>query len=136
MSLYADTLLSCEKEGGLERLVGVRLGNVGFKRIAIPLGTLPWERSDAGNRDTRSRGIRRARQTRLNSDQEALRNVALMSLLQMVESLEPLLKSVSGKNSEEWSYWWASMMTDLHDPTKTPFQGECLEIGSWWATRL
>jgi hypothetical protein len=59
-----------------------------------------------------------------------------LSVVQMIESLEPLLKEVSGKNSEEWGHWWTSMMADLMDPSRGAVSGECLEIGAWWATKV
>ena len=72
----------------------------------------------------------------MSPDQMALRQTALLSVVQMIESLEPLLKEVSGKNSEEWGHWWASMMADLMDPTRGAISGECLEMGAWWATKI
>jgi len=44
--------------------------------------------------------------TTLTEDQAALRYTALLVVIQMIESLEPLLKEVSGKNQEEWQRWW------------------------------
>jgi hypothetical protein len=73
----------------------------------------------------------------LTPDQAALRQTALLTILQMIESLEPLLKEASGKNSEEWSHWWAAMMAELLDPaSKNALAGECLEIGAWWASKI
>jgi hypothetical protein len=42
----------------------------------------------------------------LTEEQAALRYTALLVVIQMIESLEPLLKEVSGKNQEEWQRWW------------------------------
>ena len=42
----------------------------------------------------------------LTDEQAALRYTALLVVIQMIESLEPLLKEVSGKNQEEWQRWW------------------------------
>jgi len=55
-------------------------------------------------------------------------------VIQMIESLEPLLKEVSGKNQEEWQRWWGFMMTNLLEQ-KGASSGECLEVGVWWATK-
>ena len=40
----------------------------------------------------------------------------------------------SGKKKDEWDRWWGNMMTDLfeHDGT---VNGECLEVGNWWARK-
>ncbi|KAK0881839.1 hypothetical protein LTR87_004428 [Friedmanniomyces endolithicus] len=124
------------------------LSNVGMRRVAIPLGELRWERdshkhtrsnSDVATAASKKKGKAKLSDSGLTLDQLALRQTALLTVLQMIESLEPLLKEVSGKNSEEWSYWWASMMADLLDPSdssKAASTGEVLEVGAWWATKL
>lgn len=105
-----------------------------FRRIAIPLSELDWEQ-DADDRGRRARSRGRAKIARLNHDQLAIRETALLTIVQMIESLEPILKEASGKTAEEWSYWWGSMMGSLLTPGKRPLNGECLEIGAWWATK-
>jgi SAM-dependent methyltransferase len=117
------------------------LSEVGIRRVAIPLGSLRWERdaSKQGRGDEASPdgiGKGKNRERNLSPDQVALRQTALLSVVQMIESLEPLLKEVSGKNSEEWGGWWTSMMADLMDPSRGAISGECLEIGAWWATKV
>jgi len=119
------------------------LGDVGVRRVAIPLGELRWEREGlltpplADSSVAPSKGKSRQQAGKqLTADQFALRQTALLTVLQMIESLEPLLKEVSGKNSEEWSHWWASMLADLLDPSRGALTGECLEVGAWWATKL
>ena len=121
------------------------LGGIGARRVAIPLGELRWERdgskhsrnpSDAHDSVIAKGKSKVADRGGLTPDQAALRQTALLTVLQMIESLEPLLKEASGKNSEEWSHWWASMMADLLDPSKGVLTGECLEIGAWWASKL
>ncbi|KAK3069863.1 hypothetical protein LTR53_011473 [Teratosphaeriaceae sp. CCFEE 6253] len=121
------------------------LTNVGMRRVAIPLGELRWERdshkhtrsnSDLAESPARKKGKAKLSNQLLTQDQLALRQTALLTVLQMIESLEPLLKEVSGKNAEEWSYWWASMMAELLDPAKGASTGEVLEVGAWWATKV
>ncbi|KXT16031.1 hypothetical protein AC579_7132 [Pseudocercospora musae] len=119
------------------------LEDVGFRRVAIPLGELRWEkdapkakRIGNGHDSRMSVGSRGKPFTRiLTREQAALRQTALMTVLQMIESFEPMLKEASGKNSEEWSLWWSAMMAELMDPTKAALTGECLEMGAWWATK-
>lgn len=72
----------------------------------------------------------------LTPDQAALRQTALMTVLQFIQSMEPLLKEVSGKTSDEWSNWCSGMMTDLLDPSQAGLSGECLELGVWWTQRV
>jgi SAM-dependent methyltransferase len=121
------------------------LGDVGFRRVAIPFSELRWEREnfdhshsagEAVDSPLSSKGKSKLNDRVLTEEQAELRQTALLTALQKVESLEPLLKEVSGKNSEEWSHWWASMMADLLDPSKAALSGECLELGAWWATKL
>lgn len=127
------------------------LGDVGIRRVAVPLGELRWERDDVPSpshvrrksdlnafdiaEPPLAKGKAKIPESGLTADQIAIRSTALLTVLQMIESLEPLLKDVSGKNAEEWSHWWASMMTDLMDPKGTG-TGECLEVGVWWATKI
>lgn len=123
------------------------LCDVGTRRIAVPLRELNWEKERAADRKhsrtksdvnpapvAKGKGKAGAVESFLTAEQTALRSTALLTVLQMVESLEPLLKEVSGKNTEEWSHWWASMMSSLLDH-KGPATGECLEVGAWWATK-
>ncbi|TKA32177.1 hypothetical protein B0A50_01425 [Salinomyces thailandicus] len=110
------------------------LENVGVRRVAVPLGELRWER-ESGTEPLLS-PKRKGKAGELTTEQYELRQTALMTVLQKIESLEPLLKDVSGKNSEEWSHWWASMMSALLDPSRGAITGECLEMGAWWATKL
>lgn len=131
------------------------LTDIGFRRVAVPFGELRWEKETVEERrhgrvmsegtllsapitPTMSsifRGKGRAGEgiSILTPDQAALRHMALLTVLQEIESLEPLLKDVSGKNSEEWSRWWGCMMASLLDDSGT--SGEVLEVGAWWATK-
>jgi SAM-dependent methyltransferase len=118
------------------------LCNVENRRIAIPLGELRWERETAANPKRRGSEIAKGKKSStslesssLNEDQAALRYTALLVVIQMIESLEPLLKEVSGKNQEEWQRWWGSMMTNLLEQ-KGASSGECLELGVWWCRKV
>lgn len=116
------------------------------RRVAIPLGELRWEREAAAERqsaNTNRRGSEAARSKKnsafdsatLTEEQAALRHTALLVVIQMIESLEPLLKEVSGKTQEEWQGWWGSMMTNLLQE-RGASSGECLEIGVWWCQKV
>jgi SAM-dependent methyltransferase len=94
------------------------LCDVENRRVAIPLGELRWEREQASERNAAKRRNSEAAATKvkkgtvnfdsatLTEEQTALRYTALLVVIQMIESLEPLLKEVSGKNQEEWQRWW------------------------------
>lgn len=108
------------------------LRDVGWRRVAIPLDDLRWDRKD-GTPQNFSKP--RSTESSLTEEQAALRRTALLVVVQMIESLEPLLKSVSGKSHEEWQRWWAWMMSDLLEH-RGATNGECLEIGAWWARKV
>lgn len=124
------------------------LTDFGQRRVAVPLGELRWERKASqqkrplsnGHDSPMSTGSRdqglKNRDYVLTPEQAALRQTALMTFLQMIESMEPILKEASGKNAEEWSHWWANMMSNLLDTSKGGLTGECLEIGAWWGTKV
>ncbi|KAF2814196.1 uncharacterized protein BDZ99DRAFT_459903 [Mytilinidion resinicola] len=118
------------------------LRDVGYRRIAIPLGELRWEREAADRNPTKRRESESAKGKRsvaeggaLTEEQASIRYTALLVVIQMIESLEPLLLEVSGKNQEEWQRWWGWMMADLLEG-KGASNGECLEIGVWWAHKI
>ena len=121
------------------------LRDVENRRVAIPLGELRWEREGAPDKQPAKRrgseaargkrGIHTLESATLTEEQAALRYTALLVVIQMIESLEPLLKEVSGKNQEEWQRWWGSMMSNLLEQ-KSASSGECLEIGVWWCHKV
>jgi SAM-dependent methyltransferase len=121
------------------------LHEVENRRVAIPLGELRWEREAAGERNPgKRRGSEAGKlkkgsvtldSTTLTDEQAALRYSALLVVIQMIESLEPLLKEVSGKNQEEWQRWWGWAMADLLEQ-KGASSGECLEVGIWWCKKV
>ncbi|KAF2260966.1 hypothetical protein CC78DRAFT_536002 [Lojkania enalia] len=121
------------------------LCNMSNHRVAIPLGELRWEREAGAERPSaKRRGSEAARGKKssaghegsiLTEQQAALRYTALLVVIQMIESMEPLLKEVSGKNQEEWQRWWGWMMTNLLEQ-KGASSGECLEVGVWWCRKV
>ncbi|KAH6637623.1 SAM binding motif-containing protein [Boeremia exigua] len=126
------------------------LHSVGDRRIAIPLGELRWEREMATAAADPPKPRRRESESQrpnpkktsvaldpgtLTDEQAALRYTALLVVVQLIESLEPLLKEVSGKNQEEWQRWWAGLMGNLLEQ-KGASSGECLEFGVWWCKKV
>ncbi|SMR63665.1 unnamed protein product [Zymoseptoria tritici ST99CH_3D1] len=126
------------------------LSDHGSRRIAIPFGELPSERGAPSSQRSSLSSGRAYRDSFLSDgsrekapwpertltpDQAALRHTALLTNLQMYQAMEPLLKKASGKTTDEWSQWYASMMADMLGPEKKAFAGECLEIGVFWATK-
>lgn len=94
--------------------------SVGSRRVAIPLGAdVRWEHTS---------------KRRLNADQLALRETALITIVRMIEGMEPILKDASGKTQDEWDRWWAAMMADLLQKNGLA-NGECLEVGAWWGQK-
>jgi SAM-dependent methyltransferase len=125
----------------------------GSRRIAIPLGETRWEREGVGGANRARKHSRRSstseepentspermknpereRKT-LDQKQLSLRQTALLTVVQMIESLEPMLMEASGKSRDEWDRWWAAMTHDLLE-MKGTWSGECLEIGAWWGQK-
>ena len=124
----------------------------GSRRVAIPFSDIRWENDvEAGVEasdikiPTNCRKIgKRKGLTKssapiqdfkpLTPNQAALRRTALTVAVGLIESLEPLLMKESGKKRDEWDRWWGSMMTDLFEHGGT-VNGECLEVGNWWARK-
>jgi len=117
------------------------LKDIGFRRVAIPFGEMKWERDDPERGDVwRQSEIARGKSKEgqdaiLTEEQASLRATALLVVIQFIESMEPLLKEVSGKNQEEWQRWWNWMILDLYENGGT-FSGDCLEVGAYWARKV
>ncbi|KAJ9134627.1 SAM binding domain-containing protein containing protein [Pleurostoma richardsiae] len=121
------------------------LTGVGSRRLAVPLSEVRWEREGVGGvvtKDGKSYIETKGKKGRepdasrkaLTAGQAALRRTALLTVVQMVQSLEPVLREVSGKSQDEWDGWLGKMMSDLMKENGTSW-GECLEIGAWWARK-
>lgn len=104
------------------------LENVDSRRIAIPLGELRWER-EGQSKDTTGRTRKP-----LTTDQFSIRHTALLTVVQMIEGMEPMLKEVSQKSRDEWDRWWAAMNVDLFNKGSLT-SGECLEVSAWWGRK-
>jgi ubiquinone/menaquinone biosynthesis C-methylase UbiE len=97
--------------------------SVDTRRIAIPFSEVRWE-------GTPGPGYRKA----LTPEQLALRRATLTTLIQTIESMEPMLMEASGKSRDEWDRWWAGMTADLMQKNGAA-SGECLEVGAWWGKK-
>jgi hypothetical protein len=119
------------------------LTEIDSRRLAIPLGEVRWEREGVGGAviqgnnghviSSKGKAKEFDRRT-LTAGQAALRRTALMTVIGMIESLEPLLREASGKGQDEWDRWQGNMMSDLLKNGGTSW-GECLEVGAWWARK-
>ncbi|KJZ77267.1 hypothetical protein HIM_03588 [Hirsutella minnesotensis 3608] len=123
-----------------ETLVDVRC-----RRLAIPLSEVRWEREGIHNpvacdvesdstAKSKEMSSFRAEQRTLTAGQSALRATALLTVVQQVQALEPILREVSGKSQDEWDVWLGKMMGDLMGEGGAGW-GECLEVGAWWARK-
>jgi hypothetical protein len=132
------------------------LTGLGSRRLAVPLSEVRWEREGVGGVVTKdgksyvettrgktpasaaaaSSGAGKDAETRrsLTAGQAALRRTALLTVAQLMQSLEPLLREANGKSQDEWDSWLGKMMNDLMQENGTSW-GECLEIGAWWARK-
>ncbi|KAH8815949.1 hypothetical protein F5884DRAFT_662546 [Xylogone sp. PMI_703] len=121
------------------------LTDIGDRRFAIPLGEeVRWEKEGVSTGSTsigahapskgKSKEPGRQQRKHLTASQAALRSTALQTVVQLIDSLEPLLREASGKGQDEWDRWYGSMMNDLLKQNGTSW-GECLEVGAWWAQK-
>ncbi|KAL1960170.1 hypothetical protein VTO42DRAFT_8713 [Malbranchea cinnamomea] len=101
-----------------------RLHHFSSRRVAIPLGEIKWEQKQ------QETGQRKP----LTPDQLAIRQMTLLTVVQMIEGMEPILREASGKGRDEWDRWWTGLITDLMQNGGVA-TGECLEIGAWWAQK-
>ncbi|TLD10530.1 hypothetical protein PgNI_06493 [Pyricularia grisea] len=130
---------------------------IGSKRLAVPLSEVKWEREGVGgvvtkdgksyvkglrgegsgganNNDSSSTTSAGSKGKALSANQAAVRRTALLTVVQLIQSLEPVLREVSGKSQDEWDGWLGKMMNDLLKENGTSW-GECLEVGAWWARK-
>ena len=120
------------------------LADVRSRRLAIPLSEVRWEREGVGGVVTKdgksyveSKGKmphQKVEKKTLSIGQAALRNTALLTIVQQIQALEPLLRDASGKSQDEWDVWLGKMMNDLLTEGGTSW-GECLEVGAWCAKK-
>ncbi|KAG6010335.1 hypothetical protein E4U21_006899 [Claviceps maximensis] len=117
------------------------LTEVRSRRLAIPLSEVRWETEGVGGIVT-SDGTRtgqtlskdqKGEQT-LTAEQIALRETALLTVVQQVQALEAILREASGKSHDEWDVWLGKMMGDLMGESGATW-GECLEVGAWYAKK-
>lgn len=121
------------------------LGDVRSRRIALPLSEFRWEKEGIGGVVTTD-GKPEAKgkeppppvplldKKTLTAGQIALRQTALLTQVQEIQALEPILREASGKSQDEWDMWLTKMMGDLMSESGTSL-GECLEFGAWYAKK-
>jgi len=119
---------------------------VGNRRLAVPLSEVRWEREGVGGVVTKdgksyieTKGRRSGKEsaptgTALEPVAAARRRTALLTVVQMIQSLEHVLREVSGKSQDEWDGWLGKAMNNLVKENGTSW-GECLEVGAWWAKK-
>lgn len=118
----------------------------GSRKIAVPFGPMRWESEDtvtkpSGHKSSgRGRGVRKPSLTvrkrpSLTAEQAVLRRTALEITVGFIEGMEPLLMEESRKTSDEWDRWWANLNTNLFE-NDGALNGECLELGAWWARKF
>lgn len=122
------------------------LTGVESTRLAIPLSEVRWEREGVGGVVTKDgKSYIDTKVRRLGKDgapvgkalgpvATAVRRTALTVVVQQIQSMEHVLREVSGKSQDEWDAWMGKMMNDLVRENG-PSWGECLEVGAWWAKK-
>ncbi|KAG6215936.1 hypothetical protein E4U50_006755 [Claviceps purpurea] len=113
------------------------LTDVRPRRLAIPLSKVRWEYEGVGGvvtRDGSQTGEAQKGEHGLTAEQTALRKTALLTVVQQVQALAPVLREASGKSHDEWEVWLGKMMGDLMGENGASW-GECLEVGAWCARK-
>ncbi|KKA26332.1 hypothetical protein TD95_003523 [Thielaviopsis punctulata] len=137
------------------------LCDVRSRRLVVPLSDVRWEKEGIGgagngsgsgsgtkpgsespspsptptSSSSSSRSKKRSHGARgLSPGQLALRHTALLTVVQEIQALEPVLREVNDKSQDEWDTWVGKMMKDLLEDNGTSW-GECLELGAWWARK-
>lgn len=121
------------------------LMEVKSKRMAIPFSEVRWEREGVGGVVTKDGKTyvdvkgknaphQKVEKKTLTPGQSAVRRSALLTVVQQVQALEPILREASGKSIDEWDIWLGKMMGDLLSEGGTSW-GECLEVGVWWSRK-
>ncbi|GAO20165.1 hypothetical protein UVI_02008260 [Ustilaginoidea virens] len=117
------------------------LTEVRTRRLAIPLSEVRWEREGVGGvvtQDGKQTGEARGKEHKmgktLTAGQIALRKTALLTVVQQVQALEPILREINNKSLDEWDAWLGKMMGNLMENSDS-ILGECLEVGAWWAKK-
>ncbi|KAF7562812.1 hypothetical protein G7046_g1301 [Stylonectria norvegica] len=139
------TALPCALIGAYLLQESEKLIEVRSKRRAIPLSEVRWEREGVGGVVTKGgksyvemkgKGPphQKVEKKTLSAAQSALRKTALLTVVQQIQALEPILREASGKSQDEWDVWLGKMMGDLMSESGTSW-GECLEVGAWWAKK-
>ncbi|GJC89507.1 hypothetical protein ColLi_12345 [Colletotrichum liriopes] len=112
------------------------LTDVHSRRLAIPLSETTWERErlsiNAGKCVSRVKTDEQKKT--LTEAQAALRYTAMMTVVQQIQNLEPILREFSGKSQNEWDGWMDKITCNLMTGNETSW-GECLEVGAWWARK-
>ena len=153
--------MPCTAIGPLLLQEAENLTGLGSRRLAVPLSEIRWEREGVGGvvtKDgksyidtTKSNASSRAAAVGgagapskeggggaggkgLEAAAAALRRTALLTVVQQIQSLEPMLREAGGKSQDEWDTWVGKMMNDLVRENGTSW-GECLEVGAWWARK-
>jgi hypothetical protein len=100
---------------------------MGNKRLAVPLSEVRWEKEGVGGvvtKDGKSYIETKGKKSKeaaagenvgsvLEPGAAALRRTALSTVVGMVQSLEHVLREVSGKSQDEWDGWLGKMMGNL-----------------------
>ncbi|KAI5285891.1 hypothetical protein KEM52_002236 [Ascosphaera acerosa] len=101
------------------------LTDMGSRRLAIPLGVMPWELEPQPDG---------APPPPFTDLQMALRTIVLYSTTRMTKSIDGLLAETSQQTPQEWSRWWSQFSAALIN-VRGITTGECLETGAWWGTK-
>ncbi|RPB02290.1 hypothetical protein L873DRAFT_1673836 [Choiromyces venosus 120613-1] len=142
-----------------EGIIGVH-----SKRVALPLDEIWWESSpnsdgprrkrtsieSTGTVDSKNRkdslSVHRRSSTSvgsnqsqslhspLSNDEKAVRELARLTFVQLIESLESILRETNNIAIDDWDRWYKDLMVNFFQHGGLQ-GGECVEFGSWWGQK-
>jgi hypothetical protein len=66
----------------------------------------------------------------LTNEERAIRYLAKLTFVQLIEALEPILREADDINLDEWDGWYRDMMRSWFENNGLR-NGECMEFGAW-----
>ena len=128
-------------------MVGEGLVGVQGRRLAMPLDEVWWEE---GGEKWESPGVeafrKRMRRSSVHStatgreggvlteQEKAVRGLARLCFVQLVEGLEVVLRKEGAMREDEWDRWYRELMWNFMEGGGLR-GGECVEYGVWWGVK-
>lgn len=74
----------------------------------------------------------------LSKEEAAVRHLARTTFMELVESIEPMMRPAEGIDPEEWDRWHKALKEEVcgeRGRDRRVNNGECIEFGAWAAVK-